>query len=238
MRGIYERVKGSGKWWIRYADVNGKIRRELAGTKANAIKLLHKRKAAVLEGKKLPENLRQKPVTFDEIADEALAHSRLHKRSYRDDEYRMATLKDWFGPRFADSIKPQDVEAEFAKQEWSPATCNRYRSLLTMIYRVAMHSDRVKENPIRKLAKRRESPGRVRFLDPVEEKALRAVIRKSFAIHEDEFDLALNTGMRRNEQFCLRWDEVNLHLGIINVVDSKNRPDRADRRRARSPTTG
>ena len=222
MRGIYERVKGSGKWWIRYTDVNSRIRRELAGTKANATKLLHKRKAAVLEGKKLPENLRQRPVTFDEIADEALAYSRLHKRSHRDDEYRMVALKDWFGSRPADSIKPQDIEAEFAKQVWSGATCNRYRSLISMIYRVAINNDRLKENPVRKLKKRRESPGRVRFLDRVEERALRSVIRKSFAIHEDEFDLALNTGMRRNEQFCLRWDDVNLPLGIINVVDSKN----------------
>lgn len=227
MRGIYERVKGSGMWWIRYADVNSKIRRELAGTKANATKLLHKRKAAVLEGKKLPENLRERPVTFDEIADEALAHSRLHKRSYRDDEYRMVVVKDWFGSRTADSIKPQDIEAEFAKQVWSGATCNRYRSLISMIYRVAINNGRLKENPVRKLKKRRESPGRVRFLEKVEEQALRAEIRKSFPIHEDEFDLALNTGMRRNEQFCLRWDDVNLRLGIINVADSKNGQRRA-----------
>jgi len=222
MRGIYERIKDSGKWWIRFADLDGKIRRELAGTKANAIKLLHKRKAAVLEGKKLPENLRQKAVTFAEIADEALAYSRLHKRSYRDDEYRMIVLKDWFSSRSADSVMPQDIEAEFAKQTWSGATCNRYRSLLSMIYRVAIQNDRLKENPIRKLKKRRESPGRVRFLEKVEELALRAEIRKSSPAHEDEFDLALNTGMRRNEQYCLRWDAVNLRLGIINVVDSKN----------------
>lgn len=54
-RGIYEKVKGSGEYWIRYADVDGKIRREKAGTKANAHKLRLKRKAAVLEGRKLPE---------------------------------------------------------------------------------------------------------------------------------------------------------------------------------------
>lgn len=151
-----------------------------------------------------------------------MAHSRLHKRSFRDDEYRVVILRNWFGGRAAESIKPQEIEAEFARQPWSPATCNRYRSLLSMIYRVAIHNDRLKENPIRKLAKRRESPGRVRFLETVEERALRSVIRKSFSVHEDEFDLALNSGMRRNEQYRLRWDDVNLPLGIINVVDSKN----------------
>ena len=221
-RGIYEKAPGSGVWWIRYADRDGRIRREKVGTKANARKLYVKRKAAVWEGKKLPENLRQRPVTFAEIANEALAHSRVHKRTHRDDGYRMAILVTWFGSRSAESIKAQDIEAEFAKQKWAPATCNRYRSLLSMTYRVAIHNDRVQENPIRKLAKRRESPGRVRYLERVEEKALRALIRKRFAVHEDEFDLALNTGMRRNEQYRLRWDDVNLQLGIIDVIDSKN----------------
>lgn len=31
-RGVYEKHPGSGTWWIRYADVDGKTRREVAGT--------------------------------------------------------------------------------------------------------------------------------------------------------------------------------------------------------------
>ena len=39
MRGIYEREKGSGIWWIRYSDSTGRIRREKAGTESAAIAL-------------------------------------------------------------------------------------------------------------------------------------------------------------------------------------------------------
>jgi len=36
-RGIFERPKGSGVWWIRYADEFGKIHREKVGMKSVAI---------------------------------------------------------------------------------------------------------------------------------------------------------------------------------------------------------
>ena len=64
VRGIYEKVPGSGEWWIRYADATGKIRREKAGTREGAQMLLHKRKQEALEGRKLPETLRARPVTL------------------------------------------------------------------------------------------------------------------------------------------------------------------------------
>jgi hypothetical protein len=61
-RGIYERDPGNEVWWIRYADVSGRIRREKAGTKSAAITLYRKRKTEVLQGKKLPELLNRAAV--------------------------------------------------------------------------------------------------------------------------------------------------------------------------------
>ncbi len=50
MKGVYERIPGSGIWWIRYADENGKERREKVGSKRNAEALYRKRKTTVLAG--------------------------------------------------------------------------------------------------------------------------------------------------------------------------------------------
>ena len=61
-RGIFERVKGSGIWWIRWTDQAGRKRREKIGTFSAATKLLAKRHTQKLEGAKLPENLRSKAV--------------------------------------------------------------------------------------------------------------------------------------------------------------------------------
>ncbi len=76
-RGIFEKHPGSGVWWICYFDQFGKKRREKAGTKSVAIKLYGKRKQQVLEGKKLPENLRKPSVKFNQLLDDALAYVRI-----------------------------------------------------------------------------------------------------------------------------------------------------------------
>lgn len=63
-KGVFEKVPGSGVWWIRYADTTSRIRREKAGSKSNAIILYQKRKGEILTGKKLPEKLRARKVLF------------------------------------------------------------------------------------------------------------------------------------------------------------------------------
>jgi len=223
-RGIYEKVRGTGIWWVRYADANGKIRREKTGNKSAAIKLYHKRKTEVLEGKKLPEKLRARKVSFAELAKDALEYSKAHKRSYRDDEVRMARLREWLGQRPAESVSPQEIERWLlAKAEdLKPATLNRYRALLSLVYRLAMQNGKVQSNPARLVRQRKEENGRIRFLSTEEELALRAAIRKDYLNREAELDLALNTGLRRSEQFGLTWDGVDFERRVLTVLRSKN----------------
>ena len=75
IRGVFEKVPGSDVWWIQYFDASGRRRREKAGRRSDAITLLSKRKTEKLQRKKLPENLRTKPVTFGELANDAVEHS-------------------------------------------------------------------------------------------------------------------------------------------------------------------
>jgi integrase len=102
------------------------------------------------------------------------------------------------------------------------ATLNRYRSLLSLIYRLAIRDGKVQDNPVRQVRRRKENNIRVRFLQADEEAVLRAKIRELAPEREPEFDLSLHTGMRRNEQYRLCWDRVNLDGGIITIRDSKN----------------
>jgi hypothetical protein len=95
-RGVFEKVPGSGIWFIRFVDGRGRYRRERAGTYSFAIKLLDKRRGEAVQGKKLPETLRRKFVPFSEVAEDALIHSRTHKRSWQDDESRMKRLVQWW----------------------------------------------------------------------------------------------------------------------------------------------
>jgi integrase len=226
-RGVYEKLASSGVWWIRYADTTGHIRREKAGTKSAALTLYRKRKTEILEGKKLPENLRRANIAFEEIARDALEYSRTTKvrEAYRIDRWHMETLLRWFRNHCAADLNPQEIERrlnELAAEDRKPATVNRYRTLLSLTFSLAVRNQKLVSNPVRLVKRRKENNERVRFLDDEEEVKLRAKIRYSHPEHEAEFELALHTGMRRGEQYGLRWQDVDFKQGIITIPRSKN----------------
>lgn len=222
-RGMFEKVPGSGVWYIRYVDAQGRYRREKAGTWGAARDLYIKQKNEALQGKKLPEKLRQRVVTFREIAGDALAWSDQHKRSARNDHKLMKKLLDWFGDRPADSIAPAEIEARFQAEPWTPATWNRYRALLSLTYRLAMrpgadgNPPQVSVNLARMVQHKTEHNERVRFLSMKEEKTLRTAILEKCPERLPEFELALHTGMRRSEQYGARWEQVDFERRLLTI---------------------
>jgi site-specific recombinase XerD len=222
-RGIFEKVPGSGEWWIRYADSTGRIRREKAGNRSAAVNLYRKRKSEVLQGVKLPETLRAKKVSFNDLAKDALEYSKMHKRSYGDDVIRMAKLQESFADRAAESITPQEIERWLSsKTKLKPATLNRYRALLCLTYRLAVQNGKVASNPARLVRQRPENNGRIRFLSAEEEASLRAVVQEDCPHHLPELELAINTGMRMGEQYNLTWDCVDFERRLLTLPRTKN----------------
>ena len=171
--------------------------------------------------------MRRPAVSFVEIAKDTLEYSRATKvpDAYRIDCWHMETLLGWFRERTAAEITPQEIErklAELAEEGRKPATVNRYRALFSLIYSLANRNRRVAVNPVRQVKRRTENNERVRFLDEQEEKAIRNKIRELYPDRESEFDLALHTGMRRGEQYRLRWQDVDLKRNLITVLRSKH----------------
>jgi site-specific recombinase XerD len=224
--GLYEKEPGSNVWWIRYADSMGRIRREKAGAKSAAFNLYRKRKTEALQGKKLPENLRAPVVSFAELAKDTLDYSKAHKRSYADDLIRMEKLLAAFRERPADGITPQDLERHLSQtaeeNDWKPATINRYRALVSLVYRLGIQNGKVKENPTRLVKHRQENNARVRWLSPEEEVRLRAAVSATCPEHMPELDLALNTGLRLGELYGLDWEYVNLARRVLTIPRPKN----------------
>jgi integrase len=209
-------------WWIRYADADGRIRREKVGNRGAALKLYRKRKTQVLQGEKLPENFRAKAVSFSALADSALEWSKAHKLSYDDDVIRKKRIVERFGSRSAELITAQDIEKWFAEQTWKPATFNRYKALFSLIYRLGINSGKVKINPARGVKTRTENNARIRFLSTEEESSLRQKIEEQYPERLPEFEIALHTGMRRSEQYGLTWDCVDLERRILTIPRSKH----------------
>lgn len=224
-RGIFERPKGSGTWWIDYTDGQGVRHREKVGRRRAAIQAYDLRRQQIREGRFLPPRGASGP-TFRELADERMAARKPHLRatSYATDEKRLKPLLEAFGELLAAQVTPDRIGKFLAARIAggnNPATANRFLWLLRSVFSEAVKHERVPVNPCSKVPNFKESPGRVRWLTDDEEEALRSEIRSYDLAHETdheaEFDLALNTGMRRGEQFGLKRTGVDLENDQLTV---------------------
>jgi len=131
-----------------------------------------------------------------------------------------------FRERAADSITPQDLERHLTRmaeeRNWAPASVNRYRALLSLIFRLGIENGKVKENPARLVKHRLVNNARTRWLSPEEEARLRIAIAARHPEHIPELEIALNTGLRLSEMYGLTWENVNLSRRVLTVPRAKN----------------
>lgn len=225
VRGVYEKEPGSNCWWICYKK-DGVRHREKVGRKSDAIKLYGDRKAEQRKGVKMPANMRSKGITFSALSLDALAYSKAHKKDQRNDISRMKALVSTFGDRVADDIKPDDIDNWLsAHNEWENSTRNRYRALMSLVYRQGIRNGKSATNPARLVRQRTEDNSRIRRLLDEEEVKLREVIRRRFPDREPLLDLALNMGMRLSNQFGLVWTRIHPDRNQLDLpgASTKNR---------------
>ncbi len=221
VRGVWERVPGSGVWWIRYR-VEGKLKREKVGRKGDAITLYQMRKSDARAGAKLPSNLRSAGVKFSELADAILAYSASHHRDTKNIKIRLAKIVSDFGERAADKVKPEEIDAWLTAHTSTPATSNRYRALFSLVYREALRNGKVTGNPARLVRQRHENNINIRWLTDAEQKRLRAVMIENYPEHIPELAISLGTGMRLSEQFGLTWESVDFKRKEVRLQTTKN----------------
>jgi site-specific recombinase XerD len=219
VRGVWEKVPGSGVWWIRFRDSNGKLRREKVGRKSDAIDLFRKRTEERRTGVKLPKNLRAQGIKFSVLCDAIETFSLAHHRDQRNILGRLKRVRPDFDEREADAIKPQDIDAWLTKNTHTPATSNRYRALFSLIFREALRNGKVTSNPARLVRQKHEDNGVIRWLTEVEDEALHKAVDP---VHLPELDISLHTGMRLSEQFELRWNQIDFVRSEVRLSKTKN----------------
>jgi len=221
-------------YWIRYVDATKKYRREKVGPLTRtmlriATELVEKRRTEARLQIKMPERFRAKPFTFDEAAKLA---------RFGPKDYKATIVCEEFGDRSLDSISVEDINRWLDSHEsWQVSTRNRYLAVLKKVFRLAEESGKVTKNPARLIRMKQENNARVRYLNqhrPAktkldwlkphedEESRLRAVIARDYSRHLPEFEVALNTGLRRGEQYGLTWDCVNFERKLLTIPRSKN----------------
>ena len=220
-RGIFERPRGSGIWWACYFDEHGKRHREKVGPKGLAAKVYQKRKTEVQERRFFPERMRRRDWLLADVIDDYLARNKGKLRWFDHYERYGRTWKAAFPGRTLAQILPGDVERYIAerRKQVAPATVNRELAFLRRVFNVAIEDQKADTNPVRPKAFFRENNQRVRFLTEEEEAGLRAAVGLGFW---PLVAFAIHTGLRRAEQFLLRWEHVDFANGLLTVPRSKH----------------
>jgi len=228
-RGICQRKDRPG-WWVRLY-VNGRKRMYRCDTKSQAKALYGRLRAEIREGTYFPEKFAPKQdVTLrawilrclEGSTNRGIENERRYGRRWslllgkrlitdisREDLRQIqAKMRAKFRPR------PKNAGKDFQlKRLWSDATINRHFAFLRHVLMLAFKDGKVTRNPVSGFRFLPEVK-RTRFLASEELERLRGVM------NEHEWKLvafAIETGLRREEQFRLQWNQVDLENGVLTL---------------------
>jgi len=228
-RGITQRKDRKG-WWVRHY-ANGRQQWFKCDTKSQAKALYGRLKADIREGTFFPEKFApRKDITLrawilrclEGSTNRGVENERRYGRRWslllgnrmlanvsREDLRQVqAKMRAKLRPR------PKNASKEFQpKRLWSDATINRHFAFLRHVLMLAVKDSKLIQNPVSGL-KFFPEVKRTRFLTSEELDRLRGVM-----IPEDWklVAFAIETGLRRGEQFQLQWNQVDLENGVLTL---------------------
>ena len=207
-------------WWVSYHDQNRRRVQESSHSsiRRDAEKLHALRRSEVLRG------VYREPVriSLEDFATRYMEYAKTNKRSWLRDEQLLKPLKAFFrAERYLADITPPDIEGYklHRRKQVSGATVNRELALLKHMFNLAINWDlHLGSNPLRKVKFFQEINTGFRVLSQEEETRL---LRNATPAIQDIILYALNTGSRIGDVFSLRWQNVDLDKGLINMFSQK-----------------
>jgi len=111
----------------------------------------------------------------------------------------------------------------------APATVVRYLASLSVCFSTAVDEwEWLDENPVKKVRRPKQNPGRVRFLSEEERPRLLDACQDSACDYLYPIVIiALSTGARYSEILHLRWRDIDLERGVARLEKTKNQERRA-----------
>lgn len=149
-----------------------------------------------------------------------------NKKTADDDESKLKhhIYKMW-GSRPLDALTRAELEA-FLNQilkTHSPATANRFRSLLSGIFKLAIQYEIVDRSPCTYIKKFKEPDFHPVVLDAEQtRKLLVSLSQDSNKIAAAGIAILILTGCRREEILSAKWDQVDFDKGTLFLPNTKN----------------
>jgi site-specific recombinase XerD len=194
--------------------------------------------------KKEPQVQKNGVVTVAALCDEFLGYVQSHSEEYRDQKNpprRIEEIRKAYEGRVAAEVTAPEIDEWLdgvqEDRELANATINKLRGTFSMLYKHGKRRGLVAVNPAGDVPLRDPGNGIERFLSLDEERRLREVLsanieacdpdkhpelRKQAIERMIEFDVSIRSGMRRSEQYNLRWPDVLLDRKIMRLRMTKN----------------
>ena len=179
-------------------------------------------------------------VLVGDLCDQYLAHIQNPNNPERPKDQvnppqRLEAIKEAFGTCSAGSLQPHAIKDWLISLGLAAATLNRYKSTLSAVYTYAKERRLAETNPCRDVPHFAVAQSFPRWMSEAEEDRLRAVLnrwiretpreheitRLELREHPNEVTVGSQTGMRKGNQYALRWADVDFKLRLITLPDTK-----------------
>jgi len=221
-------VNRRGSWWVRLVH-NGRERWHKCDTKSQAKALYQRLRADIREERFFPEKFKAKQTLtlrawlarcLEGSANRNRVNETLYNRRWSlligrrllaeisTDTLRQIQRKMQLKLRPRPVHAPKDVHP---KRVWSDATVNRHFAYLKHVFALALKDGHIQRNPVAGITFFPEVT-KTRFFSEAELIRLQGVMDpKDWAL----IALAVETGLRREEQFGLKWTQVDLEHSYL-----------------------
>ncbi len=232
-RGIMQRTR-KGKleagWWVRIVHQGREIWRK-CDTKSQARAVYIKLKAELREGTLLPKVTVTPGLMLrswlarclEGCTNRGIANERLYNRRLSLGPLGKKLLNEITGENvkrlqvaMRAKLKPRPPKAPNTlplERRWGDATINRHLSYLRHVFALVVKDEKITRNPFTGIKFFPEA-STTRFLSEEELIRLRGVMQpKDWQV----VLLAVETGLRREELFKLRWQHIDLDVGLLTL---------------------
>ena len=143
------------------------------------------------------------------------------RRRKADDQSRLTRWIAAFGDQVAATISPRQVErilTDLQTEGKQPATLIRYLTVLKAILNRGTRLGLLRNNLATSVQTPMVNNILVRYLTPLQEGSLFDVLPKRF---RPIVQTALHTGLRKGELLRLTWADVDWHVGVLTIHETK-----------------